>query len=77
MKVFFRISTRIFHILDQNSLLFCQENVRSEQLCHSKIFLLKILEVVHILYLVLSIILILLNLTKEHLLRIYLNTINI
>jgi len=41
MKVFFRISTRIFHILDQNSLLFCQENVRSEQLCHSKIFFVK------------------------------------
>jgi len=38
MKVFFRISTRIFHILDQNPLLFCQANVRSKQLCHSKKF---------------------------------------
>ena len=33
MKVFFRISTRIFHILDQSPLLFCQENMRSINSC--------------------------------------------
>ena len=38
MKVFFLISTRIFHILTQKSPIFFIKNVRSYILCHNQKF---------------------------------------